>query len=68
MRRLPLARLGSAKAAVLKALLAAGLAGVAIFGWRLLGKSQANSVLDRLRAGADVEVDAASAPVALLEA
>lgn len=68
MRWVPLARLGSAKAAVLKALLAAGLAGVAIFGWLLLGKSQANSVIDRLRAGADVEVDAASAPVALLEA
>lgn len=68
MRRLPLARLGSAKAAILKALLAVGIAGVAISGWLLLGKLQANSVIDRLRAGADVEVDAASAPVALLEA
>lgn len=59
---------GSAKAAMLKALLVLGVGGIAISGWLLLGKLQVNSTIDRLRAGSDIEIDAASAPPALLEA
>jgi mxaK protein len=59
---------GRAKAALLKSLLVAGIAGAAISGWLLFTGLETNSVIDRLRAGSDVAVDPVSAPPALLEA
>lgn len=59
---------GRAKAALLKTLLAAGIAGAAISGWLLFTELRTNAVIDRLRAGSDVAVDPASAAPALLEA
>ncbi|MCZ7596254.1 MAG: hypothetical protein M5U16_16225 [Hyphomicrobium sp.] len=60
--------IGSFKAATLWVVLVAGATAFAVAGLLYISKSQTNAVIDRLRVGADVPVDAASAPPALLDA
>jgi mxaK protein len=63
-----LPRAGSVKGGFLKALLAVGVVGCVISGSLLYSKMRINATIDRLRAGADVEVDPASAAPAVLDA
>lgn len=60
--------IGSFKAAMLWVMLLASISAFAIAGLLNASKSQTNAAIDRLRAGADLPVDAASAPPALLDA
>jgi mxaK protein len=60
--------IGSAKLAMLWTLLIGSSAVFATAGWLLLSKVRANADIDRLRAGGEVQVDAASARAALLDA
>lgn len=63
-----LPELGSVKAGVLWVLLVGGGAVFAVAGFLYVSKARTNTVIERLRAGADVPIDVASAPPALLEA
>lgn len=59
---------GAVRLALLWVALVAGAAVFAVAGARFLAKYRTNAAIDRLRAGSDVAVDAASAPPALLDA
>jgi mxaK protein len=56
------------RGALLAALLVASGAVFLIAGYLYVGAARTNAAIDRLRAGSEVEVDAATAPQALLEA
>jgi len=60
--------MGSVKAAALWVALVGSGAVFALAGFLYVSKARTNAVIERLRAGADVPVDAASAPPGLLEA